>query len=77
MQDSVFTTTFTQRHHFASPPPREVRAQLIAAGFTFDGHAWSRTVSTVCTLSPCEARRYIEQDFNDYTGSGLAPSDAA
>ena len=71
MQDSVFSTTFVQKHFFASPPPREVRAQLIAAGFTFDGHSWSRTISSVCPLSPSEAKHYIDQDAKDYRESGL------
>lgn len=76
MNDSVFQTTFSQKHFFPSPPPRHVRQQLIAAGFHFDGHAWTRTISTATTLSPSEARHFIEQDYNDYSESGLAPGNA-
>lgn len=76
MLDSVFTTTFTQRHHFPEPPPRRVRAQLIAAGYRFDGHAWTRTVSTASALTPAEAMRFIAQDCEDYADSGLAPISA-
>ena len=74
MSDSVFTTTFTQRHHFPEPPSRHVRQQLIALGYRFDGHAWTRTISTATALSPSEARHFIAGDFNDFADSGLAPT---
>lgn len=72
MSDSVFSTSFVQRHFFAAPPPPAMRRQLIAAGFTFDGQCWTRTISTVCTLSPSEARHFIEQDAKDYQAAGMA-----
>ncbi len=72
MADSVFQTCFTQKHIFADVPPPVVRRQLLAAGFRFDGSAWTRTISTVCTLSPSEARHYIEQDAKDYQAAGMA-----
>ena len=76
MLNSVFTTTFIQRHHFPEPPPRHVRQQLIAAGYRFDGHAWTRTISTASALTPSEARQFIARDYADYSDSGLAPTRA-
>ena len=74
MLESVFQTTFTQKHVFAEPPPPAVRRLLAEAGYRFDGTAWTRTVGTACTLSPSEARNFIARDCEDHRASGLAPT---
>lgn len=76
MPDIVFQTTFCQKYVFPEPPSAHTRNMLIAAGFRYDGTCWHRTIGTASVLSPSDARRYIAQDFNDYSYTGLAPRQA-
>ena len=63
MLESVFQSTFTQKHVFASHPPPALRRLLVDAGYKFDGVCWTRTIGQACSLTPAEAMRFIQTDI--------------